>query len=83
MNRYLLMTICIVLMACVSIVSAESFNNIDENIVFKKIQQGHTIFFGEEHLDVTDCMDNNHYVVALNALHNVTEIGRASCRERV
>jgi len=73
MNRYLLMTICIVLMACVSIVSAESFNNIDENIVFKKIQQGHTIFFGEEHLDVTDCMDNNHYVVALNALHNVTD----------
>jgi len=60
-------------MTCVAIVSAESFNNIDENIVFKKIQQGHTIFFGEEHVDVTDCMDGNKYVVALSALHNVTD----------
>lgn len=73
MNRYLLMATCIVLMTCVAIVSAESFNNIDENIVFKKIQQGHTIFFGEEHVDVTDCMDGNKYVVALSALHNVTD----------
>ena len=54
-------------MTCVAIVSAESFNNIDENIVFKKIQQGHTIFFGEEHVDVTE-YGWLQYVVSLNAL---------------
>ena len=73
MNRYLLMATCIILLACVTIVSAESYNNIDENIVFKKIQQGHTIFFGEENVDVTECMDGYEYVVSLNALHNVTD----------
>lgn len=55
MNRYLLMTTCIALIACVAIVSAESFDNIDQNIIIKGIEQNHTIFFGEEHLDITHC----------------------------
>lgn len=73
MDRYLQLTACIILLACVSMVSAESFNNIDEYIVFNKIQQNHTIFFGEEHLDVSNCLGGHEYVVALNAMHNVTD----------
>jgi hypothetical protein len=64
------------LLACIAIVSADSytkFNNIDENIVFKEIVRGHTIFFGEEHLDVTNCMGGYNYVVAMDSSHNVTD----------
>ena len=76
MHRYLLLATCIVFLACVAIVSAESytqFNNIDEDIVFKDIAKGHTIFFGEELLNVTDCMGGHKYVVAMDSSHNVTD----------
>ncbi|PKL60908.1 MAG: hypothetical protein CVV33_00230, partial [Methanomicrobiales archaeon HGW-Methanomicrobiales-4] len=65
------------LMALVPGVTAQTFNNIDQNIVIKEVLQGHTIFFGEEHLDVTNCMnfDGNTfpYVVTLNVVRNVTD----------
>lgn len=58
-------------------VAAQTFNNIDQNVVIKEVVQGHTIFFGEEHLDVTDCMNFNGtmfpYVVTLNVVRNVTD----------
>lgn len=64
------------LMALIPGVSAQTFNNIDQNVVIKEVLQGHTIFFGEEHLDVTDCMNYNGtvfpYVVALNVIRNVS-----------
>lgn len=31
-------------------------NNIDQNIVVKEVLKGHTIFFGEEHLNISRCM---------------------------
>lgn len=67
------MTTCILLIACVAIVSAESFDNIDQNLVINQIKQGHTIYFGEEHLDITDCLDGNGYVVTLGVVRNVTD----------
>ena len=45
------------LLALVPGVSAQTFNNIDQNVVIKEVLQGHTIFFGEEHVDVSDCMN--------------------------
>ncbi|PWR72976.1 PKD domain-containing protein [Methanospirillum lacunae] len=65
------------LMALVPGVSAQTFNNIDQNVVIKEVLQGHTIFFGEEHVDVSDCMNYNGtvfpYAVALNVVRNVTD----------
>ena len=73
MNRYLLMATCIVLMTCVAIVSAESFDNIDQNQIIKQIRQNHTVYFGEEHLDITNCLGGNGYIVALDMVRNVTD----------
>lgn len=73
MNRYLLMATCIVLMACVAIVSAESFDNIDQNQIIKQIRQNHTVYFGEEHLDITNCLGGNGYIVTLDVVRNVTD----------
>lgn len=65
------------LMALVPGVAAQTFNKIDQNVVIKEVLQGHTIFFGEEHVDVTDCMEYDGvtfpYVVALNVVRNVTD----------
>lgn len=72
MHRYLLLTTCIIL-ACVTMVCAESFDSIDENMVIKGIQQNHTIFFGEEHLDISACLDGHGYVVTLDTVRNVTD----------
>lgn len=73
MNRYLLMTTCIILMACVAIVSAETFDNIDQNVIIKQIRQNHTVYFGEEHLDITNCLGGNGYIVTLDVVRNVTD----------
>lgn len=73
MNRYLLMATCIVLMTCVAIVSAESFDNIDQNLIIKQIRQNHTVYFGEEHLDITNCLGGNGYIVTLDVVRNVTD----------
>jgi len=72
-HRYLLMTACIAIIACVAIVSAESFDNIDQDVIIKQIQQNHTIFFGEEHLDITNCVGGSGYVVTLDLVRNVTD----------
>ena len=65
------------LMALVPGVAAQTFNKIDQNVVIKEVLQGHTIFFGEEHVDVTDCMNYEGttfpYVVTLNVVRNVTD----------
>jgi len=60
-------------MACVAIVSAESFDNIDQNQIIKQIRQNHTVYFGEEHLDITNCLGGNGYIVALDMVRNVTD----------
>jgi PKD repeat protein len=65
------------LMALVPGAAAQTFNNIDQNVVIKEVVQGHTIFFGEEHVDVTDCVTYDGvtfpYVVTLNVVRNVTD----------
>lgn len=73
MDRYLQLATCLILLACVAMVSAEKFDNIDQNIVINQIKQNHTIYFGEENLDVTDCLGGNGYVVTLDVVRNVTD----------
>lgn len=64
------------LIVCITMVSAEKFDNIDKNIIINQVKQNHTIYFGEEHLDITDCLSNNpaiQYVVILDTVGNVTD----------
>ncbi|HPP78881.1 DUF3821 domain-containing protein, partial [Methanospirillum sp.] len=67
------MTTCIIVIACVAIVSAETFDNIDQNVIIKQIRQNHTVYFGEEHLDITNCLGGNGYIVTLDVVRNVTD----------
>lgn len=60
---------CCLIIALLPGVLAQNVNNIDQNIVVNQILKGHTIYYGEEHLNITDSMtDTNRvfpYVVSL------------------
>jgi len=50
-------------------VDAQSFTNIDGQVIFNQIRPGGTIFLGEEHLDLQtgNCLNGNGFVVTLAA----------------
>jgi PKD repeat protein len=51
-----------------------STGNIDQYVTIKEVVRGHTVYFGEEHLDVTACVGSNPtWVVALDLVRNVTD----------
>lgn len=74
-KAFLVFVTCILLFVCVTTVSAEPTGNIDQNIIYKQVLQNHTVFFGEEHLDVTRCVGTTGptYVVAVDLVRNVTD----------
>lgn len=61
----------LLVICCISVVDAQNFTNIDGLFEYQTIQPGGTIFLGEEHLDVTNCLNRNAFVISIDNLGNV------------
>lgn len=76
--KFGLIVACCLILASIPGVAAQNFDNIDQNLVYKIVPQNGTIYFGEEHLNISACMADKTgrhlpYLVALDFVRNVTD----------